>query len=346
MEVGIFGNTGAGKSTLFRALAGPGEEVSPKKRAGVCVIKVPDDRVNQLAEIFHPKKTTHVSVAFHDVDAGEPDPLSTRVAAAIKNMEVLVIVLRGFSDSRHPLPPGGLNPVNEFQSINSALILSDYLIAQKRIERMTKEARKDTEWTALHKVIAGFEEGIPMRGIALSSEEERAVLGFRFLSRLPALLVLNVDEADIGGKAFPDLSAAAEEAKIPLVRLCAAVEEEIARLSQEEQAEFMKEMGTGRSAKDRMVRGAFDAMRYISFFTVGEDEVRAWNVREGSTAITASGKIHSDMEKGFIRGEVIACADFLKCGSMAKARAEGKLRLEGKEYIVKDGDILHVRFNV
>jgi len=346
LEVGIFGNTEAGKSTLFRALAGPEEAAGQKKRAGVCVIKVPDDRVDRLAEIFNPKKMTHVAVTFHDIDAGEPDLLSTQATAAIRNVEVLVLVLRGFIDSYCPVPSGGLDPVKEFHSITSALILSDYLIAQKRIERLAKEAKRDTEWTALHKVISGFEKEIPIRGIGLSAEEERAISGFRFLSRLPTLLVLNIDEADIGGEAFPELSKAALEARVPLVRLCAKVEEEIARLSREEQAEFMKEMGTERSARDRMVRGAFDAMNYISFLTVGEDEVRAWNVRDGSTAVAASGRIHSDLEKGFIRAEVIPCVDFLRCGSMAKARAEGKLRLEGKEYIVKDGDIMHVRFNI
>ncbi|MCL1926591.1 MAG: DUF933 domain-containing protein [Syntrophorhabdaceae bacterium] len=346
MEVGIFGNAGAGKSALFRALAGPGEAAGPKKRADVCVIKVPDDRVDRLAGVFNPKKVTHVSVAFHDIDAGEPDLLSTHTAAAIRNMEVLVLVLRGFTGGYHPVPSGGLDPVKEFQSITSALILSDYLVAQKRIERLAKEAKRDAEWTVLQKTISGFEREIPMRGIGLSAEEERVVSGFRFLSRLPVFVVLNVDEAVIGEEVFPEMSRAAEEAKVPLVRLCAGVEEEIARLSLEEQVEFMKEMGTERSARDRMVRGAFDAMRYISFLTVGEDEVRAWNVREGSTAVVAAGRIHSDLEKGFIRAEVISCEDFLKCGSMAKARTEGKLRLEGKEYIVKDGEIMHVRFNV
>jgi len=346
VEVGIFGNAEVGKSTLFHALTGTEEVACQRKHAGVCVIKVPDDRVDRLAEIFRPKKATYVSVAFHDIDAGEPDLLSTQAVAAIRDVDVLVLMLRGFSDNYHPVPPGGLDPVKEFHSITDALILSDYLIAQKRIERMTKEAKRDTEWVALHKAISGLEKGIPIREIGLSAEEERALCGFRFLSRIPALLVLNVDEAAIGEEVFPELSRTAEAARVPLMRMCARVEEEIARLSKEEQAEFIKEMRTGRSARDRMIRGAFDAMSHISFFTVGDDEVRAWNVRKGSIAVAASGKIHSDMEKGFIRAEVISCEDFLRCGSMSKARAEGKLRLEGKEYIVKDGDIMHVRFNV
>ena len=346
MEVGVFGAAGVGKSTLFRALAGPAAAASQKKRAGVCVVKVPDDRVDQLARIFHPEKTTYVPVAFHDIDAGEPDLLSTQAATAIRDMEVLVLMLRGFSDGYHPDPPGGLDPVNEFRSIDSALVLSDYLIAQKRIERLAKEARRDAEWTVLQKAVSAFEKGVPMRDIGLSAEEERAVSGFRFLSRLPILLALNVNEADLGKEVFPLLSKAAMEAKIPLVHLCAVIEEEISLISSEEQAEFIKGMGIEHSAKDRLVRGAFDVMRYISFLTIGEDEVRAWNVREGTTAVAAAGRIHSDLEKGFIRAEVISYADFLKCGTLAKARTEGKLRLEGKEYVVKDGDIMQIRFNL
>jgi GTP-binding protein YchF len=346
VEVGIFGIGGSGKSTLFRALAGVGEGASQGKNAGVCAIKVPDDRVDRLADVFRPKKTTHISVSFHDIDAGEPDPLSTQAAASLKNMEVLVLVLRGFSDDYHPAPPGGLDPVKEFREMASALLLSDYLVAQKRIERMTKEAKRDSEWVALHKAIEAFEKEVPLRDVDLVGEEDRAVTGFRFVTRLPMLLVLNVGEDALRGDAYPELARAAADAKVPLVRLCAKVEEEIAQLSPAEQAEFLRELGTGRSARDTLVRGAFDAMRYISFLTVGEDEVRAWSIRRGSTAVAAAGRIHSDLEKGFIRAEVIPGEDFLRCGSMAKAKTEGKLRLEGKEYIVKDGDIVHVRFNV
>jgi len=346
LEVAIFGKTGSGKSTLFRALSGPGERPSPGKQGGVCAIKVPDDRVDRLAELFRPRKITHVSVSFHDIDAGDPDPLSTQAVAALKGVEVLVLVLRGFSDDYHPAPAGGLDPVKEFREMASALLLSDYLVAQKRVERMVKEANRGAEWTALNKAIAAFEKEIPLRDVELAGEEERAVSGFRFLTRLPMLLVLNVGEDALRAEAFPELSGAAAEAKAPLVRLCAKVEEEIAQLSPAEQTEFLKELGTGRSARDRLVRGAFDAMRYISFLTVGEDEARAWNIRQGSTAVAAAGRIHSDLEKGFIRAEVVPSEDCLRCGSMAKAKSEGKVRLEGKEYIVRDGDIVHVRFNV
>jgi len=346
VDVGIFGTTGSGKSTLFRSLSGIAEAGSQGKSAGVCAIKVPDERVDRMAAIFRPKKVTYISMAFHDIDAGETDLLSPQALVELRGVEVLALVVRAFADDFHPAPSGGLDPAAEFRGISSAIVLSDYLVAQKRIERMAKEAKRDAEWTSLHKAVAAFERDIPLRNVDLSVEEERVLSGFRFVSRLPALLVLNVGEGGGEADAYPDVADEAERAKVPLVRLCAKVEEEIAQLSPAEQADFLREMGIARSARDQLVRGAFEATRYISFLTVGEDEVRAWNVREGSTAPTAAGKIHSDLEKGFIRAEVISSDEFLRCGSMGKARTDGKLRLEGKEYVVKDGDIVHVRFNV
>ena len=327
MDVGIFGNTGSGKSTLFRSILGAAHAGAQGKGAGVCAIKVPDERVDRMAEIFRPKKVTYVSMVFHDIDAGETDPLSPQALTELRSIEVLALIVRGFADDYHPAPPGGLHPAVEFRELSSAILLSDYLVAQKRIERMTKEAKRDAEWTALHKAIAAIEREIPLRSVDLSVEEERVLSGFRFVSRLPMLLILNVGEGEETAETYPDVTEEAEKAKVPLVRLCAKVEEEIAQLSPAEQADFLKEMGIGRSARDQLVRVAS-------------------NVREGATAPTAAGKIHSDLEKGFIRAEVISSDEFLRCGSMAKAKTEGKLRLEGKEYVVKDGDIVHVRFNV
>jgi GTP-binding protein YchF len=347
MRVGIFGKAGAGKSTLFRALAGGGDASSKGQSAGVCTIRVPDERVDRLTEIFRPKKSTPVSITFEDIDVKEEgELLLPEILAKIKGAEVLAIVLRGFSDDFHPAPPGGIDPVKEFRTIESELTLSDYLVAQKRIERMTKEARRDTEWTTLHKAIASLEKEVPLRKVAFSAEELRVLSGFRFVSRIPLLLVLNVGEGDLAAEPYPELSTVARDREVPLVRLSARIEEEISQLSPSEQVDFLKEMGIAQGARDRLVRGAFDAMDYICFLTVGDDEVRAWNIQRGATALMAAGRIHSDLEKGFIRAEVIGYEDFLRCGTMAKAKAEGKLRLEGKEYVVRDGDIFHVRFNV
>ena len=347
MRVGIFGNAGVGKSTLFRALGGGSEESPVSARAaGVCTIKVPDERLDRLAAVYRPKKVTPISITFLEIDPGDTALLSPEAVTGIKGVDVLAVVLRGFSDDFHPAPAGGLNPVKEFRAIESDLVVSDYLVAQKRIERMTKEARRDAEWTILHKAVESLERETPLRQISLAAEESRILAGFRFLSQIPILLVLNVAEGDLSAESFPELAAAASSRGASLIRLSARIEEEISQLSPKEQEIFLAEMGIARPAWDRLVRGALQAMDFICFMTVSGDEVRAWNVRRGTIALHAAGKIHSDMEKGFIRAEVIPCDDFFRCGSMAKAKTEGKLRLEGKEYVLQDGDIMYVRFNV
>ena len=235
---------------MFRSLSGVAEGSSQGKNAAVCAIKVPDERVDRMAEIFRPKKVTYISMAFHDIDAGETDPLSPQALTELRGVEVLALVVRAFADDYHPAPPGGLDPAAEFRELSSAIVLSDYLVAQKRIERMTKEAKRDAEWTTLHKAIAAFEQDIPLRSVDLSLEEERVLSGFRFVSRLPTLLILNVGEGEETTDTYPDVTKEAEQAKVPLVRLCAKVEEEIAQLSPAEQADFLKEMGIARSARD------------------------------------------------------------------------------------------------
>lgn len=347
MRVGVFGCAGAGKSALFRALMG-GDDVAPAsaKAAGVRAIKVPDDRLDRLAEVFRPRKLTAVSITFVEIDPGEAALLSPDALAKIKESEVLAVVLRGFADDFHPAPPGGLNPLAELRRIDADLVLSDYLVAQKRIERMTKEARRDAEWTVLHRVAETLEREVPLRRLSVSAEEARILSGFRFVSVLPVIAVLNVAEGDIAAPTFPEVAEEAASRGASLIRLSARIEKEIALLPPAEQAAFLAEMGIARSARDRLVRGALQAMDFICFFTVGEDEVRAWTVRRGTPAVQAAGKIHSDLERGFIRAEVIPCEEFLRLGSMARAKAEGKLRLEGKEYVVQDGDIMHVRFHV
>lgn len=347
MRVGIFGNTGVGKSTLFRALAGGGEGSSVSSRgAGVCTIKVPDERLDRLAFVYRPKKVTPVSITFVEIDPGEAALLPAETLTKIKGVDLLALLLRGFSDDFHPAPPEGLKPLKEFRQIDSELVVSDYLVAQKRIERMTKEARRDTEWVVLHKAIEALEQEIPLRQLPLGPEENRILSGFRFVSQLPVLLVLNVAEGDLSADPYPELAGAASARGAGLVRLSASIEEEISRLPPEEQSVFLEEMGIRRSARDQLVRGTLRAMDFICFMTVSEEEVRVWNVRRGTMAVHAAGKIHSDMERGFIRAEVIPCEDFFRCGSMPKAKSEGKLRLEGKEYVVQDGDIVQVRFHV
>jgi len=347
VRVGLFGNEGVGKTTLFRALGGgSGESPSSAPAAGVCTIKVPDDRLDRLAAIYRPKKTTPISITFVEIDPGGAALLPPETLDRIREVDALALVLRGFSDDFHPAPPGGLDPVAEFRAIDSELVVSDYLVAQKRIEKMTKEARRDLEWGALHKAVEALEREIPLRQLSLTAEEIRVLSGFRFVSQIPLLLVLNVAEGDLSAEAYPELGEVASSRHVTLIRLSARIEEEISRLSAEEQSVFLKEMGIRQGAREQLIRGAFEAMDFICFMTVSEDEVRVWNVRRGTTAVHAAGKIHSDMERGFIRAEVIPCEEFFRCGSMAKAKTEGKLRLEGKGYTVQDGDMLQIRFNV
>jgi ribosome-binding ATPase len=346
VKIGIFGKTGAGKSTLLRALAGEGRVPAAGRQAGICTIRVPDERVDRLAEIFRPRKPVHVSMTFEEIDPGETELLPAGALAKMKEVDVLVLVLRGFADDFHPAPPRGLDPAGELASIGSELVLADYLVAQKRVERMMKEARRDIEWTALQKVVAALEQGTPVRTLPITVEEARVLSGFRFVSRIPLVPVLNVGEAGLGGESFPEAARAASERGLPIVRLSAKVEEEISLLLPEEQGEFLAGMGIARSARDRLIRAAFDALEHISFLTVGDDEVRAWTVRRGTPASAAAGKIHSDMEKGFIRAEVIDFETLVRCGSLSRAKSEGKVRLEGRDYVVRDGDVLHVRFNV
>ncbi|HEY3489773.1 MAG TPA: DUF933 domain-containing protein [Candidatus Deferrimicrobiaceae bacterium] len=343
MKVGIFGKSGVGKSTLFRSLSGG--EIQGKSN-GICTIKVPDERVDRMTGLFKPKKVTHVSITFEEIDPGEHELIGSESALKIRGVEVLALVVRGFVDDYNPAPPEGLDPVRDIHALLSELITADYLVAQKRIERMNKEKKHDSEWAALQVAVTALEAGKPIRDVEFSVEEARILSGFRFLSQPPLLLVLNMGEAEVGTTAYPELDAVAAAAGIPLIRLSAKIEEEIAQLTPEEQADFLKEMGIAASARDRLVKAAFDAMEYICFLTVGEDEVRAWNIRRGMTAVAAAGKIHSDLEKGFIRAEVVPYEDLLRCGSFAKAKTEGKFRLEGKDYVVRDGDIMHVRFNV
>jgi GTP-binding protein YchF len=347
MKVGVFGKEGVGKTTLFRALGGGLEESSVSSRGqGMCTIKVPDDRLHRMAAIFRAKKVTPISITFVEIDPGDTALLPPDTLTRIKGVDTLTVVLRGFSDDFHPAPPGGLDPVKEFRQIESELVVSDYLVAQKRIERMTKEARRDAEWAVLHKAVDILEKEIPLRDLPLSAEENRVIAGFRFASQIPLLLVLNVAEGDLSADGYPELSEAALSRGIPLIRLSARIEEEISLLSPEDQAVFLEEMGIRCPARTQLIRGAFEAMDFICFMTMNVEEVRAWTVRRGTVALHAAGKIHSDMEKGFIRAEVIPCEDFLRCGSMAKAKTEGVLRLEGKEYVVQDGDIMQIRFNI
>jgi GTP-binding protein YchF len=347
MQVGILGWPGSGKSTLFAALTGRVEDLARIHEAATAVIHVPDARVERLAAMYSPRKTTHAEVVFVDPGADRspcferpsfPEPL----LEAVRNVDALALVVRDFDDPSVPRPPGSATAERDLESIEQELILRDLERVEKRLERLRKEGNRPegaAERALLEKLQGHLEGERPLRETEWSRDQWARLRGFQFLSVKPAVVVFNVGEGDIGREVSP----AAERTGRAVLPLCAKIECELVELEAGERAQFLEQLGLTESARDAFVRTAYRLLDLVSFFTVGEDEVRASPVRRGSTAPVAAGKIHTDLQKGFIRAEVIHYDDFTRVGSMSAAKADGVLRLEGKNYQVQDGDIMHVR---
>ena len=356
LEIGIVGLNQVGKTTLFRILThshGTGLG-SGKPEAHVGVVHVPDVRLDRLAEIYQPKKTIHASVEYVDTPGSVIELARTGLqAASLKEMDALAHVVRVFEDSAVPPPEGGLDPRRDIESVELELILSDLAIVEKRLERLEKEIKKaknpvlEKEYHALESCKTALEKQTPLRELHLAPEEERAVRGFTFLTIKPMLYVLNLGEKDAARANVAEQFAAEAELKqrprTEVTAVCGRVEAELAELSDADAAEFMASYGLAESAVARLIRSSYHLMGLISFFTVGEDECRAWTIRAGATALEAAGEIHTDLQKGFIRAEVIKFEDLASAGSLAEARNRGCLKLEGKEYVVHDGEIVHIR---
>ncbi|OGP82897.1 MAG: hypothetical protein A2Y95_01015 [Deltaproteobacteria bacterium RBG_13_65_10] len=344
MKVGIIGPSFSGKTTLFQALTGKGEDTSARG-SNLGVVKVPDPRVEHLARVFNPKKKTLAEVTFVDLLAGahEGKGFDPQTLASMKTTDALVIVVEapeGLGDAeRDAAARKGLSDVV------TELTLSDLVIAEKRLERIRKEKTSEADKRAIENAYAALSEEKPLRIVSFAPDEENVLPNYQFLTRKPTIVVLNVREAD-QGKASPKLGAEAAALGMPVVALCAQLEHEISRLAPEERGEFLRELGIGEPAQDRLVRAVYTLLNLISFLTTGEDEVRAWTCERGTPAQRAAGKIHSDIERGFIRAEVVTYDDFVAAGGMTEAKKAGKFRLEGKEYVVQDGDIINFRFNV
>jgi len=269
--------------------------------------------------------------------------LDTTTLAQMRESDALVQVVRGFPD---PITGALANPARDIDSFKSELLLNDLVLIEKRLERLRKEKGKEAEIGLLTRCKTSLDAEQPLRRLDLSSEEATALAGFGFLSRRPLMLVLNVGEADVRAglpAGVPELLAA--EGLQGLV-LSGQIEMEIAALEPEDRRAFLDDLGISEAARERFIRAAYELLDQISFLTTGEDEVRAWTIKRGTIAVKAAGKVHSDIERGFIRAEVVHYEDFIHYGSDAKCREAGKFRLEGKEYVVQDGDIVHFRFNV
>lgn len=349
MQIGLVGYCAAGKTTVFNALTGLQADTGfgNKEQANLGNIKVPDPRIDFAADIFQPKKKTYAEIAFVDVagpeGGGQNKGLDARITDEMRRAEVLVHVVRDFESVQVDVPP---DPMRDLIDFESELALSDLMQVDTRLERLRKENKNTPERTLLERLHAHLESGAPLRTLGLTDEEKHRVVGFAFLSLKPCILLVNRAEAEAAAGVPAALEAEALERGLTALAMAASAEAEIAELSPEDQASFLEDLGLEGSARDRFIQTAYAQLDLISFLTVGEDECRAWTIERGTTAKAAAGKIHSDLERGFIRAEVIAYDDFVEHRSEAKCREAGKLRVEGKDYVVRDGDIMHIRFNV
>lgn len=350
MKIGLVGFPGCGKSTVFNALTGLSAETgygAARGKTNLGAVKVPDARVDALAKLFSPKKTTYAEITFCDVAVaptpGQGKGLDEQVLRAMREVDALCHVVRGFAGATGE----AAQPLAEAKDFEIEMNLSDLILIETRLERVKKEKAKAEEKALLEKLKAHLDAGKPLRSLeGLSAGDLTAISGFRFLTQKPLMLILNVPEADVARPAPEELTAYAQQSGLGLVVLAGMVEMDIAQMAPEDQKDFVASLGLTEPAAGRFIRAAYALCELISFLTAGEDECRAWPLRKGSNAHKAAGKIHSDIERGFIRAEVMRWEDLVKLGSEAKCREAGKLRLEGKEYVVSDGDVINFRFNV
>ena len=358
MKVGLIGLPQSGKTTLYNALTRSFAATTPfggySEQVHLASIPVPDERFDFAVSTCNPKKVTPAAIEITDGGARvqldeNRQKFGTDFFAGVRNMDALVLVIRAFSSDLTPEPP---NLLKDAQGVLEELLLADLTVIEGRLERLEKarilkrqSPGEAAEQQTLEKIKEHLENLKPVRTLELTVEEERSIRSFAFVSGKPLILVANVGEDDLGDLASlaSGLRSYAEENQLLLIELCAKVEMEVAQMEPAEEREFLGAMGIEEPARDRLIRAAYDALGYNSFFTVGEDEVRAWTLRKGSTALQAAERIHTDIARTFIRAEVIPFSDFREAGGWDSARSAGKMRLEGKEYVVKDGDIVHIR---
>jgi hypothetical protein len=352
MKLGIIGLPQSGKTTLFNALTrghAPTTASAGRIEVHTAVVDVPDPRVDKLSGMFKPKKTIYAKVTYADIAGLEAGAAKTGISGQLLNqltqMDAFLHVVRVFEEDNVPHPSGSVDAQRDIESMESELLLNDLVAVERKLERLVDERKKggtdkaDNErQTALfQRLNAALSGNTPLRKVEISTEESKILASFGLLTRKPILTVLNLGEGQ---------SAPTVKVDHAMVALQGKLEMEIAQLPPEDAAVFMKEYGIEEPSLHRMIRLSYDLLDQQSFFTVGEDEVRAWTIRRGASAVEAAGAIHTDLQRGFVRAEVVACDDLISLGSMQEAKAKGKMRLEGKEYPVKDGDIVHIRFNI
>jgi ribosome-binding ATPase len=355
LRAGLVGLPTSGKTTLFQLLtmvhAAP--KGAGKAEAHVGIAKVPDERLDRLTALFQPKKRVPATVEFADVGASRGESKALYDLAAYRNADALLHVVRAFDDDTVPHPLQSIDLARDARTVEDELILADLGVVERRLERLEKDLKKTPspdlkkEQEVLIRARETIDAGRAVRTMSLTADDARRLRGFQLLSGKPLLLVVNVDESAAAGAErvahLPELAAFQDASGAGIVGVCAKIELEIAQLDPDDARAFMADLGLAQSGLDRVIRAAYDLLGYISFFTVGEDECRAWSIPRDLRAEEAAGAIHSDIQRGFIRAEVCRCDDLLARGSLAACREHGELRLEGKDYPVADGDVITFR---
>jgi len=346
MKIGLVGFAGSGKTTVFNTMTGMDVPVGFGGELRLGVVRVPDERIDKLSAVFSPKKTTFAEMSFCDIPGehgADKKGLSPRGLQQIRDQEALCLVLRDFLN---PAIEGDPDPAGDLEAFHLECVFADLDIVERRLERAKKERAEALEVAAFEKMKSTLEEERPLRLLAAEELNRDYLRGYGLLTDRPLLVALNCAEAEAGEPLANGIASRLEELDAAGLVLSASVEAEIAGLEPEDQAAFLEDLGLSEPALARFIRTAYGLLDLISFFTVGEDEVRAWTIRRGTRAREAAGRIHPDLERGFIRAEVIPYATFVEFGSEQAVKDAGRFQVEGKDYAVSDGDIMHVRFNV
>lgn len=351
-----------GKTTIFNLVTEAGAQTSNfitgKTQTNVGMARVRDPRVDFLSRMFNPRRTIYAQVHCSDVPglvrgASEGKGVGNQFLDGIRGVDLLVHVIRVFHNGDVPHVDGEIDPLRDLETVSLELLFADMELIEKRITRIQGGKKINREVAAeleiLKKCLAALEDEMPLHQLDLSPEERQSLSNYNFFTEKPVILVVNTDEEQFKSRNYPGRAALQEEAAargLQMIEICGLMEMEISQLSPEDREVFLADLGVEELGSDRLVRTAYEQLGLISFFTVGEDEVKAWTIRRGTDAKRAAGKIHSDIERGFIRAEVVSFKDLYQSGSMAKVKEKGLARLEGRDYIVEDGDIVNFRFNV